>query len=136
MDAWRKEAGPRDHWWLALGLGLLAGVGGGLLWARLPSAWPALLAWGAGGLCAAALVLVPAARRPILTAVRRVTAPVGWLVSWLLLAAVYFALVTPLGWALRLAGRDPLRRRYRPDASSYWSDHVPDDDPESDFRQY
>ncbi len=36
-----------------------------------------------------------------------------------LLRAAYYALVTPLGLALRLT-RDPLARRWRPEHASYW----------------
>jgi hypothetical protein len=33
---------------------------------------------------------------------------------------LFFGVVTPIGVAMRLAGRDPLRRRHDPSASSYW----------------
>jgi hypothetical protein len=33
---------------------------------------------------------------------------------------LFFGVVTPIGVAMRLAGRDPLRRRCDPTASSYW----------------
>lgn len=33
---------------------------------------------------------------------------------------LFFGVVTPIGVAMRLAGRDPLRRRHDPAASSYW----------------
>ena len=33
---------------------------------------------------------------------------------------LFFAVVTPIGVAMRLAGRDLLRRRPDPTASSYW----------------
>ncbi len=49
----------------------------------------------------------------------------GRLTTPLLLGFVYFALVTPMGLALRLSGRDPLQRRTDPGAESYRrpSDH-------------
>ncbi len=49
----------------------------------------------------------------------------GRLTTPLLLGFVYFTLVTPMGLALRLSGRDPLQRRTDPGAGSYRrpSDH-------------
>jgi hypothetical protein len=33
---------------------------------------------------------------------------------------LFFGVVTPIGLAMRLTGRDPLRRRHDPTATSYW----------------
>lgn len=47
----------------------------------------------------------------------------GWLgerVGQVLLTVIYFLFVVPLGWALRLAGYDPLDRRKPPGKTSYW----------------
>ncbi len=62
--------------------------------------------------------------------------PVGWTVSRLLLAAVFYGVVTPLGLALRLAGRDPLARRRRPDGSTYWESRPAASDARSYLRQF
>ena len=43
----------------------------------------------------------------------------GQLNNRLLLGIVFFGLVTPLGMALRLIGKDPRQRRYQPTADSY-----------------
>lgn len=50
----------------------------------------------------------------------------------ILLAVVYFGIVTPLGWLRRLLGGDPLRRRQSP-AASYW---FPYSDRQRDPRHY
>jgi hypothetical protein len=36
------------------------------------------------------------------------------------MAVLFFTVLTPIGLVLRLAGRDRLRLRPRPDAASYW----------------
>jgi hypothetical protein len=46
--------------------------------------------------------------------------PLGWSVSHLVLAAVYFLVLTPIGLVMRAAGRDPLHRRFERQARSYW----------------
>jgi hypothetical protein len=42
------------------------------------------------------------------------------LVSPLVMAAIYFGAVVPTGLALKLLGKDPLRLRRDPAATSYW----------------
>jgi hypothetical protein len=48
------------------------------------------------------------------------TFPVGWTVSRLLLAAVFYGVLTPVGLAFRLAGRDVLGLRPRR-SETYWA---------------
>jgi hypothetical protein len=74
---------------------------------------------GAGGVGLLGLVK-PAWLRPVYVALMLVTLPVGWSLSHLLLALVFFGLFTPLAWILRLIGRDPLGRRLEPARQSYW----------------
>ena len=38
----------------------------------------------------------------------------------IVMAILFFAVVTPVGLVMRTAGRDPLRRRLDREASSYW----------------
>jgi len=48
------------------------------------------------------------------------TMPIGWIVSFTVLALFYYLLLTPLGLFFRLIGRDPLYRKFDPAAKSYW----------------
>jgi Saxitoxin biosynthesis operon protein SxtJ len=63
------------------------------------------------------------------------TYPVGFVVSHAVLALVYFLILTPIGLAMRLFGRDPLARRFDPRASSYWIPRGPERPAENYFRQ-
>lgn len=47
------------------------------------------------------------------------------LVSPLMLAVIYFVVITPTGLAMRLFRHDPLRLRQAPDAESYWIERTP-----------
>jgi hypothetical protein len=38
----------------------------------------------------------------------------------IVMAILFFAVVTPVGLVMRMASRDPLRRRLDREASSYW----------------
>lgn len=64
------------------------------------------------------------------------TLPIGLVVSFVLLAAFYFLLLTPLAFVFRLIGRDPLRRKFDSGAESYWLTHDPPQGPERYFRQF
>jgi hypothetical protein len=43
----------------------------------------------------------------------------GWINTRILLAAVFYLVVTPIGAVARLFGSDPMRRTFEPDAPSY-----------------
>jgi hypothetical protein len=50
---------------------------------------------------------------------------------------MFFVIFTPVGWLMRLAGRDPLRLRLDPRAKSYWIPREPPGpDPATLPRQY
>lgn len=44
----------------------------------------------------------------------------GAVVAPLVMALVFFVVVTPMALIAKLVGKDPLRRRREPDADSYW----------------
>jgi Saxitoxin biosynthesis operon protein SxtJ len=46
--------------------------------------------------------------------------PIGWVVSRVVLALVFFGVMLPLALALRVVGRDTLGLRGQTDAGSYW----------------
>ena len=64
------------------------------------------------------------------------TLPVGWTVSFILLAAFYFLLLTPLGFIFRLLGRDLLHRRFDSAAKSYWVARGPQENLDRYFHQF
>jgi len=65
-----------------------------------------------------------------------VTLPIGLAVSFTLLAAFYFLLLTPLGLLFRLIGRDPLRRKFDSTADSYWLTRRPPDKLDRYFHRF
>lgn len=62
--------------------------------------------------------------------------PIGWTFSHVILAAIYYGVITPIGLALRLTGHDAMRRRFDPNASSYWLPRRVPADPARYFRQF
>ena len=58
-------------------------------------------------------------------------------VSPLVLGLLFFGLFTPIAWGMRLAGRDAMKRRFEPEASSYWQDRdPPGPDPDGLHNQF
>ncbi len=46
--------------------------------------------------------------------------PIGFVVSHVVLAVVYYLVLTPIGLLTRLFGYDSMKRRFDPQAESYW----------------
>ena len=72
--------------------------------------------------------------RPVFVGAMVVTFPIGWVLSHLLLGAVFYCLFAPLGLLFRLIGRDALGLR-RSSAESYWRPKAAAKDLRSYFRQ-
>ena len=95
---------------------LLAGL---LWWSSKGTVGPAVLV-GLGAAFGALYALVPRSRLLLYTGWVRAFYPLGWLISHALIGAIYFGVLTPIGWALRLAGQDPMHRRFQRGANTYW----------------
>ncbi len=78
----------------------------------------------------------PAAFRPVFLAWMGLAYPTGWVVSHLLLGALFYGLFTPLGWLFRLIGRDALCRRPQVGEMTYWTAKPVAADPSQYFRQF
>jgi hypothetical protein len=76
----------------------------------------------------------PPAVRVVYTGWMMAAFPIGWAVSRLVLAALFYLVFTPLAFVFRLMGRDALRLRHR-DASSYWLPYEGARKPADYFRQ-
>ena len=113
------------------------------VWAALKTPWP----WTASLVLAAVASVSlglwrPRWIRPVYIAWMALAFPFGWLFAHVLLTAIYFLLITPIGLILRIARRDPLARRFDREAQSYWTPTPPPPsrDPKDNraryFRQY
>ena len=72
-----------------------------------------------GALLLVAGLFVRAAARAFHNAWMRFASALGFVNSRVLLTLMYYLLLTPYGFVMRLAGRDPLRRRGK-SGESYW----------------
>ena len=74
---------------------------------------------GAGALLLLLGALAPRWARPFHAAWMRFAHALGYVNSRIILSIMFYGVMTPVGFFLRLAGRDPLRRR-RAASDSYW----------------
>jgi hypothetical protein len=96
-----------------------------------------LILLGAVGLLGAlAIWLVPALGRRLYVGWMLAAAPVGWTISHLVLGAVFFLVLFPIGLVMRLAGRDPMHRKFDRNARSYWIRRDGRPEPARYFRQF
>jgi hypothetical protein len=92
-------------------------------------------------LAAAALIVGPLglawprAIRPVFVAWIVAAFPIGWTISLVILALLYFVVFTPLALVFRLIGRDPLGLRRRSELPTYWVPK-PAIEPARYFRTY
>jgi hypothetical protein len=62
--------------------------------------------------------------------------PIGWTVSQIILAAMFFGLFSPIGLIFRLLGRDALQRAHPPELESYWKPKAQSSDLRRYFKQF
>lgn len=119
-------------------LALFLAVIGWMVWRRHPQVAAAL--WTAAPVVAVIGGLVawfaPRAMRLLYLGWMYAAMPIGWVVSHLILAAVFYLVVTPIGLIMRLVGYDPMHRRFDRSATSYWVEHNPAADARRYFRQF
>ena len=61
--------------------------------------------------------------------------PIGWIVSHVLLGAIYFGVFTPYAFVMRMRGRDRLGCTFDKNATTYWTAHTQQADTKRYFRQ-
>jgi hypothetical protein len=131
-DPTAREVRQFARVWLPAFCALLA------TWAVLRwQAWPtasALLAVAIAGIAIEAVR--PGWMRALFLGWMWAAFPIGWLVSHLLMGAIYYLVITPIGLIMRAAGRDPLARRFEPDAETYWTRRDPPAEASRYFRQF
>jgi hypothetical protein len=94
----------------------------------------AYAAWGLALLVPPLGFAFPRAVRPLYVAMLALALPIGWLLSEILVRAIYYGVLTPIALVFRLAGRDALQRK-RPQVDSYWRTYESPREVSDAFRQ-
>jgi hypothetical protein len=112
------------------------GILGGCVWWKNGSLGVAGVLWAVGTVVPVVGLAWPGFLRVAFLAACYATFPIGLVVSYLILAVVYYMVLTPIGFVLRLKGQDPLRRRFDRNAKSYWTPRRQEEDSERYFKQF
>jgi hypothetical protein len=120
LNPGRKEL----RWFAGLWFPAFWGVVGWSLLRTTPSM--AFAIWTLTLVQAFAGLVRPPTIRPVYRFMLRVTFPIGWVLSHVIVAAAYFLIVTPIGYLMRFS-HDPMRRTLERSAKSYWIDCQPVD---------
>lgn len=132
----RKDPSAAELRWFGLiAAGFFGVIGAIALW-RFDAAGAARTLWAVGGGLAVVYYAVPPLRRWLFVGWMAAVFPIAWTISHLVLAAAFYLVLTPIGLLMRLVGRDPMERRFRPDAPSYWIEHRTGQEPSRYFRQF
>jgi hypothetical protein len=132
----------RQFGWIAVGgFGFLAAIawfevlifGFGLGSSR---PWVSLFFAALAGLSAIFSLVLPKANLPIYVGLSVVAFPIGLVVGYIILGVLFFLLITPVGLIFKLTGRDPLKRRFEPEAATYWEPARRTPPVESYFKQF
>lgn len=108
--------------------GILAGKG-----------WNVGFALKLGGIGVAAGVLfyaMPTIAKPFYIAWYALACCIGLVVGNVLLALVFYVLVTGIGLVKRLVGRPAIRKHSDPHSTTYWVDAAPAPEPNRYYRQF
>ncbi len=115
----QKPSDREMRWFGLVPLGFF-GLIGGLILMQVETLTVPTIFWSIG-LC---LCVLYYALRPFRLLLYRcwmkAVFPIGWTISHLLLAIVYYLMITPIGLIMRLCGRDSMQRKFEPEAQTYW----------------
>ncbi len=112
----KKSAGELRKFGLVTAAALTV-LGAIFLW-RHESAWPYL--FGVAGFFLLSGLVIPRILAPIEWLWMKIAHVIGIMMTYVLLTLTYYIVITPVGLIMRLVGNDPLKRKFEPEADSYW----------------
>lgn len=118
-----------------IGLAVFAAMAAWGAWRHGPTTSTVVLGALAAGFGLLALA-VPAALKWVFIGMSVVSAPIGFVVSHVILGIIYFLLFTPVALVFKLVGRDSMCRRFDRGAKTYWTERPRNVPSTSYFRQY
>jgi len=81
-------------------------------------------------------LVAPKANRFLYVGLTLLAFPIGFVLSYVIMGALYSLVIEPIALVFRLFGRDSMHRRYDRSKATYWSPARPARDKESYFHQY
>jgi len=99
------------------------GLLGAYSWGRGGAVYP--WAFGLSALTLAVTLAKPDWLAPANRAWMKLAELLNRVVSPVVLGVIFYGMFTPIAWVMRWAGRDAMKRRFEPDARSYWVERDP-----------
>lgn len=75
--------------------------------------------WGVGGCIIVTALGRPAALRPFYSVWMRAGHLLGWINTRIILGVFFFCILLPAGLLMRAMGKDPMKKKFDPDAETY-----------------
>jgi hypothetical protein len=134
----RIEHHPSRRQLTVFGLSWLVFFGflGGVSWWRTGSLLEIGIFLAVGTMIPAAGLIWPEILRIVYLLANYATFPIGLAVSFVILVVLYYLVLTPIGLVLRLAGYDPMQRRFDRSAKTYWTPREREEKAEQYFHQF
>ncbi|MDQ4149906.1 MAG: SxtJ family membrane protein [Actinomycetota bacterium] len=131
-----KNPEKKDLMWFGALLPVFVALLGFVAGRRTGSVAAQLSIWVVGAGVAAGFWAVPGWRRPIFVGFGYLTYPIGWIVTKVLLLAVFLGVVTPTAILMRAFGKDLLSQEIERDRASYWIPRRRRPERDDYFRQF
>jgi len=110
---------------------------GAVAWFKLAAPAAAVALWAAAVVVPVIGWALPSFMRLVFLGMSYAAWPIGFVVSHVILALVYYLVMTPIGVLMRLFGYDPMTRRGDRAGESRWVERAESErGPESYFRQF
>jgi hypothetical protein len=132
----KKNPSRKELAWFGLLLLCFCGTIGALLYWKFDVPHVARIVWIAAAAVTLVYYAVPPIRRPIFVGWMYAAFPIGFVISYVLMAVIYYAVITPIGIMMRILGRDSMYRRFDRDAATYWHERRTDEAQDRYFRQF
>ncbi len=81
-------------------------------------------------------LLAPRVLLPLYVLSTLISLPIGYVLSFVIMGLLFYGVFTPIALVFRVAGRDPLKRRFEPEAATYWEPREPVRDVKRYYRQF
>ena len=130
------NAVPRRTQCLGLILPLICLAIGGPIRAGASPMTIATILWVLGALVSIGIFALPTAGKWVFVGWMLAAVPIGWTISYAIMAIAFYLVVTPIGLVMRLCRYDPMKRRLDAAAPSYWTPHSTEAERSRYLRQF
>ena len=127
---------PRDLSWFGIVVLAFFGLVGLMAWRWTGTFSVSFYLWTLAAVLVSAYYAIPTLQRPMFVGWMYATYPLGWVMSHLLMAVVFFGVLTPTGLLMRAVRRDTMDRTFDRNARTYWKRRAQVKDPARYFRQF